>query len=282
MRADREQPLYYLDPEDLIIATFVWVDDTLMRLASQGLRLPRQPKQKASYSELFTIALVIVLFGLDLYRGYRLITQAYRHLFPRTPHYSRFYRVLRNAVSLLAHLALELADPKVELFVVDLKPVPLAQGHRIHTHALPEAAAGRGPLRGFSGFALAAVMDEGGCFVRWSILPGNARETWAQELVADLTNVLGDRGLSPGGGGEDAALPPSWRQGGGDGLASMDEPGAELDRDTVQRVGAFLWAPPLGEQALLVPGGPGEPHRAGAQPGAQSRAAQDCGGGVVS
>ena len=68
MRNDREQSLYYLDPEDLIIATFVWVDDTLKRLAAQGFRLPRQPKQKASYSELFTIALVIVLFGLDLYK----------------------------------------------------------------------------------------------------------------------------------------------------------------------------------------------------------------------
>ncbi len=104
---------------------------------------------------------MIILFGLDLYRGYRLITQTYRHLFPRTPNYSRFYRVLRNAVSLLAHLAQELANSKAELFVVDLKPVPLARGHRIHTHALPEAAAGLGFLGGFSGFALAAVMDEG-------------------------------------------------------------------------------------------------------------------------
>ena len=142
----RAAPLLSLDSEDLIIATFVGVDGTLKRLAAQDIRLPRQPKQKASYNELFTIALVIVLFGLDFYRGYRLITQAYRHLSPRTPHYSRFYRVLRNAVSLLAHLAQGLANPKAELFVVDLKPVPLAQGHRIHTLALPEAAAGRGPL----------------------------------------------------------------------------------------------------------------------------------------
>ncbi len=192
MHADQEQLPHYLDPEDLIIATFIWVDDTLKRLAAQGLRLPRQPKQKASYSELLTIALAITLFGLDLYKGYRLFTQAYRYLFPKTPHYSRFYRVLRNASPLLAHLAQALADPKAKLFVVDLKPIPLARGHRIRTHALPQAAVGRGPLGGFSGFALAAVMDAEGCFVRWAILPGNARETWAQELVAGLTNVLGD------------------------------------------------------------------------------------------
>ena len=36
----------------------------------------------------------------------------------------------------------------------------------------------------------------GGGFVRWAILPGNARETWAEPLVADLSRfalVLGDR-----------------------------------------------------------------------------------------
>ena len=106
--------------------------------------------------------------------------------------------MLGKASSLLARLARELANPKAKLFVVDLKPIPLARGHRIHTHALPQAAVGRGPLGGFSGFALAAVMDEGGCFVRWAILPGNARETWAEPLVADLSRfapVLGDRGF---------------------------------------------------------------------------------------
>jgi len=45
--------------------------------------------------------------------------------------------VLRNASSLLARLAQALANPKDDLFVVDLKPIPLAQGHRIHPHALP-------------------------------------------------------------------------------------------------------------------------------------------------
>ena len=88
-----------------------------------------------------------------------------------------------------------MADPKAGLFVVDLKPIPLARGHRIRTHALSQAAVGRGPLGGFSGFALAAVMDAEGCSVRWAILPGNAREGWAQELVAGLANVLGDRGF---------------------------------------------------------------------------------------
>ena len=30
---------------------------------------------------------------------------------------------------------------------------------------------------------------------RWALLPGNARETWGRDLVADLPAVLGDRGF---------------------------------------------------------------------------------------
>ena len=54
-------------------------------------------------------------------------------------------------------------------------------------------------------------MDEGGCFIRWAILPGNARETWARELVADLPHVLGDRGFH---WVEGVKMPP-YRLGGG-------------------------------------------------------------------
>lgn len=35
--------------------------------------------------------------------------------------------------------------------VVDLKPIPLAHGHRIHGLSLPEAAAGVGPPGAFGG-----------------------------------------------------------------------------------------------------------------------------------
>lgn len=79
-------------------------------------------------------------------------------------------------------------------------------------------------------------MDEGDCFVRWTIPPGNTRETCAQEPVAYLTNAR----LSLGGVSGDAALPPLWKEDSGDVLASIDEPGAELDRDTVHRACAFF------------------------------------------
>nr|WP_301336832.1 hypothetical protein [Thermus scotoductus] len=37
-------------------------------------------------------------------------------------------------------------------------------------------------------------MNERGLFFRWTLLPGNARETWAGELLEGLPAVLGDRG----------------------------------------------------------------------------------------
>jgi hypothetical protein len=100
------------------------------------------------------------------------------------------------------------------LQVVDLKPLPLAQGHRIHSLDLPEAAVGVGPLGAFGGYVLMPVMNERGLFFRCALLPGNARETWGRELVADLPAVLGDRGFGsrrlPTGLGEGRW----WRRGG--------------------------------------------------------------------
>jgi hypothetical protein len=54
-----------------------------------------------------------------------------------------------------------------------------------------------------SGYKLVPVMNERGLFwnlapsgpTRWALLPGNARETWGRELLADLTAVFGDRGF---------------------------------------------------------------------------------------
>ena len=44
MHRDREHPLYYLEAETLLVATYVWVDDECKALQAQGFKLP--PKQK--------------------------------------------------------------------------------------------------------------------------------------------------------------------------------------------------------------------------------------------
>lgn len=56
-----------------------------------------------------------------------------------------------------------------------------------------------------------AVMDARGTFHRWTILPGNAREHWALELLDGLAPVLGNRGFRfvPG------VLTPPYRLRGG-------------------------------------------------------------------
>ncbi|WP_235187164.1 hypothetical protein [Thermus caliditerrae] len=140
MRPDREHPLYHLDAETLLVATYIWVDDALKALQAQGIRFPKpQRHQKATLPELLTIALFLTFIGLDLSKGYLLAQSLLRPYFPSLPHLSRFLRVLQNAQSLLAHLALRLAQGPSLLHVVDskiratpvTKPLPMAHGHRI-------------------------------------------------------------------------------------------------------------------------------------------------------
>jgi hypothetical protein len=204
MRQDREHPLYYLDAETLLVATYVWVDDELKALQTQGFKLPpKQRHQKATLAELLTLAIFLLLQGQDLAKGYLAAKTTLKAYFPSLPHLSRFYRVLQKAQGLLAHLAIRLSGGQGLLQVVDLKPIPLAHGHRVHGLSLPEAAVGVGPLGAFGGYVLMPVMNERGLFwniapsglTRWALLPGNARETWGRELLVDLPAVLGDRGF---------------------------------------------------------------------------------------
>jgi hypothetical protein len=168
----------------------------LKALQAQGFKLPRKQRhQKATLAELLALAIFLLLQGQDLAKGYLAAKTTLKAYFPSLPHLSRFYRVLQKAQGLLAHLAIRLSRGKGLLQVVDLKPIPLAHGHRVHGLSLPEAAVGVGPLGAFGGYVLMPVMNERGLFFRWALLPGNARETWGRELLADLPAVLGDRGF---------------------------------------------------------------------------------------
>jgi hypothetical protein len=230
MEKDREHPLYYLSVEDTIIATFVWLDDELKDLAQKGLRLPRQKGQKASYSELLTIDLMITFLGMDTFKGYLIFTQGYRYLFPKTPHFSRFTRIIRNAHRLVAQLAMSLGDAKDSCFVVDLKPVPVAHGQHIHSQAMAEAEVGKGPLGGFAGFKLAAVMDSRALFTSWALLPGNAHENDAEALVKGLPNCLGDKGFR----WLEGVLTPPYRLRGGKRVETGWQPWMYLVRNWIE------------------------------------------------
>ena len=96
MQQDREHPLYYLDAETLLVATYIWVDDELKALQAQDFKLPpKQKHQKATLAELLTLAIFLLLQGQDLAKGYLAAKTTLKAYFPSLPHHSRFYRVLQ-------------------------------------------------------------------------------------------------------------------------------------------------------------------------------------------
>ena len=130
-----QHPRYQYSLEDLFLHVYVLVDDWL-KANELRFALPKQCTQVASYSELFTVAIVGELVAQP-YESvwYWLVTQSYRSLFPKLPEYSRYHRVVRNAEKLWAALALELVRtlPEAELRIVDAKPLPVAKGKRAET-----------------------------------------------------------------------------------------------------------------------------------------------------
>jgi hypothetical protein len=205
--------------------TSIWVDDELKALQAQGFKLPKKQKhQKATLAELLTLAIFLLLQGQDLAKGYLAAKTTLKAYFPSLPHLSRFYRVLQKAPELLAHLAVRLSGGQGLLQVVDLKPIPLAHGHRILGLNLPEAAVGVGPLGAFGGYVLMPVMNERGLILSLSLGPPS------RERPGDLgkgafggpPRGLGGPGIPLGPRGQDPALPGSWggrwwRRGGGGG-----------------------------------------------------------------
>ncbi len=192
-------PRYQYKPEDLFLAVFVYIDDWLKPY--QDL-LPRQSAQKASYSELLTIAVVGEILAQPFESNwYWIVNQLFSELFPRLPHYSRYHRILRNAERLLAELALSvLGDSRIHL--IDSKPLPVANpkspplGKRSSWSKFPEARKGFSTMGMVFGFKLHALTNLNGLFERWAFAAANHPDVrLARELVKGLEGqlVLGDR-----------------------------------------------------------------------------------------
>ena len=80
-------PRYHHTLEDLFLTVFVHIDDWLKPCQ---FVLPKQPAQKASYSELFTIAIVGEILAQPYESTwYWIVQQTFRSLFPDLPHYTR-------------------------------------------------------------------------------------------------------------------------------------------------------------------------------------------------
>ncbi len=191
-----KHPRYQYSLEDLFLHVYVLVDDWL-DAHEEHYNLPKQPEQIASYSELFTIAIVGEVMAQPFESvWYWLVGQSYQKLFPKLPEYSRCHRVVRNAQKLWAALALELIGSSVgEFKIVDAKPLPVAKGKRASWVKCLGASKGFSTMGMVYGFKLHALVNERGLFERWSFAPAHHHEAaLAPELTEGIAQgVVGDK-----------------------------------------------------------------------------------------
>jgi hypothetical protein len=189
-------------------------------------------------AELLALAIFLLLQGQDLAKGYLAAKTTLKAYFPSLPHLSRFYRVLQKAQGILAHLAIRLAGGMGLLQVVDLKPIPLAHGHRIHGLSLPAVHLGKGPQssrrgRGAPGRVRRLRADAGderaGPLFSLGPSPRKCPGDLGEGLGGGPSRGLGGPGIPLGPRRQDPALPGSWGEGGGDGVERLDGEGQELD-----------------------------------------------------
>ncbi len=187
-------PRYQHTLDDLFLQVFVLIDDFLQPFEPQ---LPSQAHQKASISEILTIAIVGEILAQPFESvWYWLVTQNHQDLFPSLPHPSRYHRILRNSERLIAQLALSVTGEQQGVKLIDSKPLPVAKGKRASWAKLPEAEKGFSTMGMVFGFKLHALVSEAGLFRRWLFAPASCSDVRAgRELTQDLEGdrVLGDK-----------------------------------------------------------------------------------------
>jgi hypothetical protein len=189
-------PRYEHNLEELFLHVYVFVDDWL-KANEARFALPKQASQVASYSELFSIALVGEIVAQP-YESvwYWLVKQNHQDLFPRLPDYTRYHRMVRNAERLWAELARSVLHESDLARLIDSKPLPIAKGKRHEWAKLPEARRGFSTLGPMFGFKLHAIVNLEGLFERWGFASANESDvTIGQELLEGLEAiiVLGDK-----------------------------------------------------------------------------------------
>lgn len=186
--AMKNHPRYHYTVEELFLQVFVMVDDWIKE-NEQRVRLPKQARQVACYSEVFTIALVGELLAQP-YESiwYWIVKHSFRELFAKLPEYSRYHRIVRNAEKLWAELAVALAKRLSEpTKLIDAKPLAIAKGKRHQWAKCPEAEKGFSTMGMVYGFKLHALVNTRGLFERWSFVPANVPEV---NVAPDLTEGL--------------------------------------------------------------------------------------------
>ena len=116
--------------DDLFTLVYVIIDDYLKTsLQHARFTLPTSPRQKASYAELMTIALIgESLDQADAGAWFAIVKHDHADTFPNMPDVTRYYRITRNLLRVWADLALCLANTAEDdtVYVVDSKPIPIS------------------------------------------------------------------------------------------------------------------------------------------------------------
>ncbi len=191
----KPHPRHHSTPEDLFLHVFIHVDDFLKPYETH---LPRQSRQKASLSEILTIALVGEMLSQPFESTwYWLVQNTFQDLFPSLPEYSRYHRILRNAERLLAALALSVVPSRLLVRSIDSKPRGVAKGKRASWSRFLGATKGFSTMGMVFDFKLHAITTEEGLFERWGFAPANESDVrLAHELLEGLEEelVLSDKG----------------------------------------------------------------------------------------
>lgn len=192
-----KHPRYNYSPEDLFLHVYVLVDDWL-ELNQKRFRLPKQKHQVASYSELFSIALVgeIMAQGFESI-WYWIVKSSYKELYPKLPDASRYHRIICNAEILWAELALHISKtlPTTAVKAIDAKPLGVAKGKRSESCKCLEARKGFSTMGMVYGFKLHAVINMYGLFERWTYLAADKHEARPAAALIDKEKaiVAGDK-----------------------------------------------------------------------------------------
>lgn len=187
-----KHPRYNYTPEELFLHVYVFVDDWLDE-NKERFRLPEQANQVASYSELFSIALVgeIMAQGFESV-WYWIVKHSYKGLYPELPDASRYHRIIVNAEGLWAELALHIFKllPTTAVKAIDAKPLAVAKGKRAERCKCFEATKGFSTMGMVHGFKLHAVVNMYGLFERWTYLPADKHETQAAVALVDKETAI--------------------------------------------------------------------------------------------
>jgi hypothetical protein len=189
--------------EDLFTITYTVIDDFIYQSVQAGrFSLPKSDSQKASYSEIMTIALVGELLN-QAKAGvwFMIIKNQFANLFKQLPDLTRYYRILRNLERIMADFALCLANTVDDetTYSTDSKPIPVCHIKRYKfPRAMTEAAKGYGTMGGVFGFKLHAVVSNAAMLCRFAIVPANEADVTVARALLDadydeLDRIVGDK-----------------------------------------------------------------------------------------